>query len=119
MPHDGSIVIVVGANIPLTSNQLNRLARRAALGLGRLGSYFGNRSGDAIVSFSTSSAASDKDQDRNMDAIFQATVEATEEAIVNALVGARTMTGADGLRIYAISHEELRTVLGKYNRLNP
>ena len=54
-----------------------------------------------------------------MDAIFQATVEATEEAIVNSLVAARSMTGVDGLRIYAIPHDELKTALRKYNRLAP
>jgi L-aminopeptidase/D-esterase-like protein len=54
-----------------------------------------------------------------MDAIFQATVEATEEAIVNAMIAAKTMTGADGWRFYALPHEELRTILAKYNRLAP
>ena len=53
-----------------------------------------------------------------MDAIFQATVEATEEAIVNAMIAARTMTGADW-RFYALPHDELRTILSKYNRLAP
>jgi len=118
-PDQGSIIIVVGTNIPLTSNQLNRVARRAALALGRLGSFSGNESGDIIVSFSTRAAVNDADQSRNLDAIFQATVEATEEAIVNALVAARTMTGADGYRVYAIPHDDLKTILRKYNRLNP
>ena len=54
-----------------------------------------------------------------MDAIFQATVEATEEAIVNAMIAARTMTGADCWRFYALPHDELRTILSKYNRLAP
>ncbi len=118
-PDNGSIIIVVGTNVPLTSNQLNRVARRAALALGRLGSFSGNQSGDIIVSFSTKAAISNADQDRNMDAIFQATVEATEEAIVNALVAARTMTGADGYRVHAIPHDDLKAILRKYNRLNP
>jgi L-aminopeptidase/D-esterase-like protein len=50
-------------------------------------------------------------------AIFEATVQATEEAIVNALVAGETMTGIDGHRIEAISHDGLRQVLRKYNRL--
>jgi L-aminopeptidase/D-esterase-like protein len=117
-PDQGSIIIVVGTNLPLTSNQLDRVARRAALALGRLGSYSGNESGDFIVAFSTEAAANEVDQSRNLDAVFQATVEATEEAIVNALVAARTMTGADGYRVYAIPHDELKAALRRYNRLN-
>jgi D-aminopeptidase len=119
LPDNGSIIIVVGTNAPLTSNQLNRVARRAALGLGRLGSYSGTESGDLIVSFSTRAAVNDRDQNVPLDAIFQATVEATEEAIVNALVAANTMTGADGYRVYAMPHDELKTILRKYNRLSP
>jgi D-aminopeptidase len=51
-------------------------------------------------------------------AVFEATVQATEEAIVNALVAAETMTGVDGHRVDAISHDALRQALRKYNRLN-
>ena len=51
--------------------------------------------------------------------LFEATVQATEEAIVNAMVAARTMTGADDLKVYALPHDRLRDVLKKYNRLNP
>ena len=50
-------------------------------------------------------------------ALFEATVQATEEAIVNALVAAETMTGVDGHKLEAISHEALRQALRKYNRL--
>jgi D-aminopeptidase len=118
-PDAGSIIIIIGTNIPLTSNQLNRVARRAALGLGRLGSFSGNQSGDLILSFSTKYGSKDDDQDQNMDAIFQATVEATEEAIVNALVAARTMTGAGGYRVWGIPLDDLKAILHKYNRGQP
>ncbi len=98
-PDEGSIVIVIGTDAPLTPLQLDRVARRAPLALGRLGSFTGNGSGDLIVSFSTSADVADIG-DRSvtpyahiptgfMDTIFRATVEATEEAIVNSLVSAR------------------------------
>ncbi|HMF99379.1 MAG TPA: P1 family peptidase, partial [Vicinamibacterales bacterium] len=50
-------------------------------------------------------------------AVFEATVQATEESIINALVAAETMTGVDGHRTEAISHDALRAALRKYNRL--
>ena len=49
--------------------------------------------------------------------LFEATVQATEEAIVNAMVAAETMTGVNGMRVYALPHERLRDALRKYNRL--
>ena len=127
-PDQGSIIIVVGTDAPLMPVQLNRVAKRAALGLARLGSYSGNSSGDLIVSFSTATAdVNDEDQEKpspinaignaSIDPIFQAVVQATEEAIVNALVGARTMTGVDGARYFALPHDELRVILKRYNRL--
>lgn len=127
-PDEGSIIIVVGTDAPLMPLQLNRLAKRAAMGLGRLGSYSGNSSGDLIVSFSTMPGeVNHEDQEKpspiapianaSMDAIFEATVEATEEAIVNALIAARTMNGANGVRVFNIPHSELRNILKRYNRL--
>ena len=125
---EGSIIIVVGTDAPLTPLQLNRVARRAALGLGRLGSYSGNQSGDLIVSFSTAVAdVNTAEQGKpssispianlDIDPLFQGATEAAEEAIVNAMVAAKTMTGIDGTRVYGIPHDELRAVLKRYNRL--
>jgi L-aminopeptidase/D-esterase-like protein len=127
-PDQGSIIIVVGTDAPLTPLQLNRVARRAAMGLARLGSYSGNSSGDLVVSFSTQPAeVNHEDQDEpsaikplpntRIDRIFEATAQATEEAIVNALVASRTMTGANGARYFGIPHDELRAILKRYNRL--
>jgi L-aminopeptidase/D-esterase-like protein len=128
-PDQGSIVIVVGTDVPLSAPQLNRVARRAALGLGRLGSYSGNSSGDLVLSFTTAPGANDPDHaepvlaqqiaNADIDLVFEATVQATEEAIVNALVAARTMSGADGYTVFALPHEALRAVLAKYHRLAP
>lgn len=128
-PDQGSIVIVVGTDVPLSAPQLNRVARRAAMGLGRLGSFSGNSSGDLVLSFTTAPGANDPDHaepvsaqqiaNADIDLVFEATVQATEEAIVNALVAARTMSGADGYTVYGLPHDELRAVLGKFNRLSP
>jgi D-aminopeptidase len=127
-PDVGSIIIVVATNAPLLPVQLNRVARRAALGMGRLGSYSGNQSGDLMVAFTTASAAAnDPDQTHpsavtplasdNLDPVFKAVVEATEESVVNALVAAQTMTGIDGYRFYSLPHAQLRAILQRYGRL--
>jgi D-aminopeptidase len=127
-PDQGSIIIAVGTDAPLMPKQLDRVAKRAAMGLARLGSYSGNSSGDLIVSFSTAPAeVNHEDQERpsaiqpvpnaNIDALFEAVTQATEEAIVNALVAADTMNGANGVRYFGIPHDELRAILKRYNRL--
>jgi D-aminopeptidase len=126
-PDQGSIIIVVGTDAPLMPEQLDRVARRAAMGLARLGSYSGNSSGDLIVSFSTATDEVNTPEqgkpdaisplgNASIDPIFEATVQATEEAIVNALVAARTMTGANGTRFFELPHDELRAILKRYSR---
>src|ERR1700675_3502435 len=123
----GSIIIVVATDPPLISTQLKRLAHRATLGLGRLGSISGDGSGDIFIAFSTanSGAASSKNvadvkmlPNGSLDPVFAAVVQATEEAIVNAMIAADSMTGIDGHHVTALDHEKLRAVLKKYNRLN-
>ncbi len=122
----GSIIIVVATDAPLIPTQLKRLARRAALGLARDGSFAGDGSGDIFIAFSTANpgAASGKGvrdvkmlPNEQMNPIFLATVQATEEAIVNAMVAAETMKGANDLEVIALPHDRLREVLKKYNRL--
>ena len=128
-PDVGSIIIIVATDAPLVPIELNRMARRAAMGLARLGSYSGNGSGDLIVTFSTAAkAANHPDQDApspiapvasvDLDPLFEGTVEATEEAVVNALVAASTMTGIDGFRVFGLPHDELRAILKRYGRLD-
>jgi D-aminopeptidase len=122
----GSIIIVIATDAPLLPHQLKRIAKRASLGVGRLGGLGGNPSGDIFVAFSTANPGAAK-PDANVSVtmvpneritpLFEATVQATEEAIVNAMVAAETMTGINGLRVYALPHERLRTALRKYNRL--
>jgi uncharacterized protein (DUF885 family)/L-aminopeptidase/D-esterase-like protein len=127
LPEQGSIIIVVATDAPLLPHQLKRVAKRAALGVGRMGGIGGNSSGDIFVAFSTANpgaaaAVPGKTVSLTMlpneasDGIYDATIQATEEAIVNALVAAETMTGANDLRVFALPHDRLRQALVKYNR---
>ena len=122
----GSIIIVIATDAPLLPHQLKRIAKRAALGVGRLGGTGGNPSGDIFVAFSTANLGAAKPDanvtvtmlpNERIDPLFAATIQATEEAIVNAMVAAETMTGINGLRVYALPHDRLRVALRKYNRL--
>jgi len=130
----GSIIIVVATNAPLTAAQMDRLSRRATLGLGRLGGTSGDGSGDIFVSFSTANPGADiapRPFQRGappsttpppvvqigmlpnwaINPLFDATIRATEEAIVNAMVGARTMTGINGNTINALPHDALHKLM--------
>ncbi len=122
----GSIIIVIATDAPLLPHQLKRLARRAALGLGRNGSISGNGSGDIFLAFSTANpGAYDPTKVAHLamlpndalDPIFEATVQAVEESVINAMVAARTMTGYDGHTAIELPHDRLREVLEKYHRL--
>jgi L-aminopeptidase/D-esterase-like protein len=122
----GSIIVVVATDAPLIPTQLKRIARRVTLGLGRLGSYSGDGSGDIFIAFSTANTGVAKPgkthqitmlSNEELDPIFLATVRATEEAVVNAMIAADTMTGIDGHTVIALPHDRLREVLKKYNRL--
>jgi D-aminopeptidase len=122
----GSIIIVVATDAPLMPHQLKRLARRASLGLARNGSVAGNSSGDIFIAFSTANAAADQSAigvsidtlpNDSILPLFRATVEGTEEAIINAMIAARDMTGNKGHVVKAIDHEELRSVMREYKRL--
>jgi L-aminopeptidase/D-esterase-like protein len=123
----GSIIVVVATDAPLLPSQMQRIAKRVTLGLGRLGSISGDGSGDIFIAFSTANPGAGTELKKvvtvemlpndRMDTLFEATVQATEEAVVNALVAAKTMTGADGHTVEALPHDRLREVLKKYNRL--
>ncbi|QUD89147.1 P1 family peptidase [Phenylobacterium montanum] len=120
----GSIIMVVATDAPLSSLQLDRLAKRAAMGLARLGSYSGNSSGDLMLAFSTAPGANDTEHgaspttpqlpNGDIDPLFEAAVDASEEAISNALVSAQTMTGYHGHRAYALPHDTLKAIMAKY-----
>ncbi|MFK8160874.1 MAG: P1 family peptidase [Lewinella sp.] len=104
---DGSCMIIVATDAPVGPRNLERIAKRAMLGLARTGGIASNGSGDYVVAFSTAPEnriirGEDRVRDiqelRNgaMSPLFLATIEATEEAIVNSLFAAETMTGKDG-----------------------
>jgi D-aminopeptidase len=127
----GSIIVVVATDAPLLPHQLKRIAKRAALGLGRTGAIGGDSSGDIFIAFSTANAQIVGLQNGDigtvrtvamlpndaLDPLFEATIQATEEAIVNALVAAKTMTGINHRTIPAIPHEQIREILRNHNRL--
>jgi D-aminopeptidase len=124
----GSIIAVVATDAPLLPHQLERLARRASLGVGKMGGVGANSSGDLFLAFSTANPGAAQAgrlasvamlPNEVVTPLFEATVWATEAAIVNALLAAETMTGADGLRVYALPPERLVDVLRRYGRLDP
>ncbi|MCK5650866.1 MAG: P1 family peptidase, partial [Gemmatimonadetes bacterium] len=105
--------------------QLQRLAERVPLAIGRMGGLGTNGSGDIFLAFSTGNSGAwsesptthlDMLPNGHMNPLFEATVQATEEAILNAMVAAETMTGRDGLTAHALPHDRLQEVLRKYNR---
>jgi D-aminopeptidase len=124
----GSIIAVVATDAPLLPHQLRRVARRAALGIGRMGGIAGASSGDLFIAFSTASVGTLGERgvrtvgmlgDERIDPVYEATVQATEEAIINAMLAAKTMRGANGYVVPALPHDRLREVLRKYGRLAP
>ena len=130
-PGSGSIIVIVATDAPLLPHQCERLAQRASLGIARMGGLGGNSSGDLILCFATGnrtlpgiSFAADPRftvdvravNDHVINGLFEAVVESTEEAILNALVAAETMTGRDGITAYALPHDRLVEVMGRYGR---
>lgn len=122
----GSIIVTVATDAPLLPHQLKRVVKRAALGIGRMGGIGGDSSGDIFIAFSTANPGADAaDKVATVQSIpndvinpvFEATIDATSEAILNAMLAARTMTGADGRRVYALPHDRLLAALRKYGRI--
>jgi D-aminopeptidase len=105
----GSCIAVVATDAPLAPPQLERLARRAGLGLARAGSVAHHGSGEIFVAFATSDARSFADRDLNP--LFQAAVDATEEAVLCSLWAAVDTTGREGRLVRALPRE---TVLALY-----
>ncbi|MEX2314560.1 MAG: P1 family peptidase [Thermomicrobiales bacterium] len=126
---DGSIIVVIATDLPLSDRQLGRLCRRGMLGLSRVGSVASNGSGDLLLAFTNhrdcrvpypdepTIITSPRLADGIMTPVFQATVEATEEAVINAMVAAETMTGRDGNTAHALPHDRLVEIMRRYNRL--
>ena len=124
---DGSIMIVVATDAPLSDRNLERVAARAVMGLGRTGSFASNGSGDYVLAFSTAASVrrrppsgpglpapqvADLSND-DMSGLFAAAAEATEEAIYNSMFMATTVESRNG-RSEAIPLDKVREVLKKY-----
>jgi D-aminopeptidase len=120
----GSIIALVATDAPLLPHQCDRLARRAALGIGRTGGVGEDSSGDLLLAFATGNRGVGGDEPTTvqllpgprMNELFVAAVEATEEAILNALLAADTMTGRDGRVVHALDPDLLLEVLKRYGR---
>lgn len=122
----GSIIVVVATDAPLLPNQLKRLARRVPIGIGRMGGFASNGSGDIFIAFSTANTgAANREEDQNilmipndkMSTLFEATAQATEESILNALISAETMIGKNNTKVYELPEDRLIEILKKYNRI--
>lgn len=130
---DGSIMMIVATDAPLSDRNLKRLASRALTGLARTGSAMTNGSGDYVISFSTAESvrrtASRRNENSRVEEIpnnrisplFQAVAEATEEAIYNSLLMARTVTSNDvrdgvSRTVEELPVDKVREILKKYGR---
>ena len=111
----GSCIVVVATDAQLSPHQLERVARRAGLGLARTGSVAYHGSGEIFVAFATGDERSVRDDDLNR--LFEATVDATEEAVVNSLWAAESVTGRDGRVVEALPHGETLDLLAQAGRL--
>lgn len=115
----GSVIIVLATDLPLSERQLKRVAKRAMIALGRVGSFCGNGSGDIALAFTTGNRLPHESGqkilplqmllDDSLDDVFEAAVEAVEEAIVSSLYHAETTCGIRGNRVLG-----LRDFLQKY-----
>ena len=125
---DGSIMIILATDAPIESRNLERLAKRAFLGIARTGGFASNGSGDYVIAFSTHPDLRRQVDDEpvtlnpslnnaSMTPLFLAAVEATEEAIYNSLFMAETMTGKEGFTQPALPIEEVIPILKKYSAI--
>jgi D-aminopeptidase len=119
----GSIIVVIATDAPLNATQCRRMARRASVGISRMGGKGGNGSGDIFLAFATGNpgAYSSKEittakqfPNEGMDPLFTAVADATEEAILNALVAGRDMTGIEGNSVRALPKKEVQDFLREH-----
>ena len=113
---DGSIMMVVATDAPLHARNLDRLAKRALVGLARTGASMSNGSGDYVIAFSTTGFSEELVGNNTMSPLFQAVAEATEEAIYNSLFRATTVHGHRGVT-EALPLDETVEILKKYDVL--
>jgi D-aminopeptidase len=129
LPHEpkagnGSVIIVIATDAPLLHDQLERLAKRAALGLARTGATARTGSGDLIIAFSTANVVPHYPEARtstvtvldqyHINPLFDATEDATEEAVINALLAGQTTIGRSGNTVYGLPHDRLLQIMHRY-----
>ena len=128
IPYDedeGSCMIVIATDAPLSNRNLKRMAKRVDHAFGRVGAYSSNGSGDYAIIFSTSKPQSSDEKsftrkeikNNSMNGLFMATVEATEEAIINSLFMAETVSSKYG-KMEELPVDETMKILKKYKALN-
>lgn len=132
---EGSIIVVIATDAPLSDRQLARLCRRGMLGISRTGGIAGHSSGDLLLAFSNAPAVrvprrpttdtagapepllnTPRLHDTLIDPLFSGVIDATTEAILNALVAAETIVGRDGHTAYALPHDRLQAAMRQYGR---
>ncbi|MFO7572366.1 MAG: P1 family peptidase [Gaiellaceae bacterium] len=120
----GSCIAVVAVDAPLSASQLERVARRAGLGLARTGSVAHHGSGEIFVAFAPPGRRPRGDApvatvpDRDLNDVFEAVVDATEEAVLNALWAAPEVVGREGRVGRALSHDDALELLASHGRLS-
>ncbi len=123
-PAAGSIIVLLATDTPLLARQLNRLCRRAALALGRLGGYAANNSGEFIFAWSTTNRVPRERVlhvhtveivlDSELDALYEATVDVVEEAVLNAICAGVPMVGQNDHRVPALPLREVKRLVERY-----
>lgn len=126
---DGSCMIIIATDAPLDSRNLERLAARAMIGVGRTGGIMSHGSGEYAIAFSTDLESRIQNQPESSvknvpnlhndytSQLFLAAIEATEEAVLNSLTMATTVTGNEGHKVESIPLDKLKDLLKKYNRI--
>ena len=128
---DGSCMIIIATDAPLSSRNLERLAKRSYISFGNVGGFSSNGSGDYSIAFSTNPAVRVPYNNKNqieidvkdvhndeLSALFMAVWEATEEALLNSMFMAEDMTGINNRTVKALPIKETLEILKKYNALN-
>jgi len=103
-PDEGSCILILATDLPVSSRQLGRIIRRCSVGLARLGSFIGHGSGEVFIGFSTANRIGSQDafvsgrciHDSQIDQAFRAAAECTEEAVLQSMLHAKPVTGYSG-----------------------
>ncbi|MEL6826024.1 MAG: P1 family peptidase [Pseudomonadota bacterium] len=130
LQNGNSIMGIIATDAPLLPMQLERFAKRSAMGVARVGGVAERGSGEIFLAFSTANPLGYSETDIvtyeaitddarfTLDYLYEGVVQATEEAIINALIAADTMVGADDVTVERLDHETLRQILREHNRLD-